>query len=119
MTVQNINNVSQTFSMQDIANIAQPKPSGWSKFTSILGGIAGAASSFIPGAGIVGSLLGGLGGSGGGGGIGGLVSGESNQMQLLQFQYQIQQETQMFNLMTNISKDRHEAAMSAIRNMKS
>jgi len=39
-------------------------------------------------------------------------------MQLLQMQYQIQQETQMFNLMTNISKDRHEASMAAIRNMK-
>jgi len=113
MTVQNINNVSQTFSMQDIANITQPKPSGWSKFTSILGGIAGAASSFIPGAGIVSGLLGGL--SGGSGSI----TGESNQMQLLQMQYQIQQETQMFNLMTNISKDRHEASMAAIRNMKS
>ncbi|HOB51697.1 MAG TPA: hypothetical protein PK176_02460 [Acidobacteriota bacterium] len=113
MTVQNINNVSQTFSMQDIANITQPKPSGWSKFTSILGGIAGAASSFIPGAGIVSGLLGGLGGGSSS------ITGEGNQMQLLQMQYQIQQETQMFNLMTNISKDRHEASMAAIRNMKS
>jgi len=59
MTVQNVSNVSQTFSLKDIANITQPKPSGWSKFKSVLGGIAGAASSFIPGAGIVSSLLGG------------------------------------------------------------
>jgi len=111
MTVQNVSNVSQTFSLKDIANITQPKPSGWSKFKSVLGGIAGAASSFIPGAGIVSSLLGGgLGGVGGG--------GQNQQWELLQQQYQMQQETQMFNMMTNISKTRHDAAMSAIRNMK-
>jgi len=56
---------------------------------------------------------------GGGGGFGGIDTGMSEQMQLLQVQQQIQKETQMFNLMTNISKDRHEASMAAIRNMKS
>ena len=120
MTVQNVNNVSQTFSLQDIANITTPKPSGWSKFASIAGGIASAVGSFIPGAGIIGGLLGGLGKmGGGGGGFGGIDTGMSEQMQLLQMQQQIQKETQMFNLMTNISKDRHEASMAAIRNMKS
>ncbi len=95
MTVQNINNVSQTFSMQDIANITQPKPSGWSKFTSItMGGIAGAASSFIPGAGIVSGLLGGL-----GGGTGLRPGRKQPDAQLLQMRYQDQQETQMFNLL--------------------
>ena len=70
MAVENIGNVSQTFSLQDISNITQPKPSGWSKFTSILGGIASAAGSVIPGAGIVGSLLGGIGkGAAGAGGL--------------------------------------------------
>ncbi|MBN2433458.1 MAG: hypothetical protein JXQ27_18445 [Acidobacteria bacterium] len=109
MTIQNVNNVSQTFSLQDISNITQPKPSGWSKFKSVLGGIAGAASSFIPGAGIISGLL-------GGGGVGG--TGSNQQWELLQQQYQIQQETQMFNMMTNVSKTKHDAAMSAIRNMK-
>jgi len=109
MTIQNVNNVSQTFSLQDISNITQPKPSGWSKFKSVLGGIAGAASSFIPGAGIISGLL-------GGGGTGG--AGVNQQWELLQQQYQIQQETQMFNMMTNVSKTKHDAAMSAIRNMK-
>ena len=106
MAIQNINNVSQTFSLQDIANITKPKPSGWSKFKSVLGGIASVAGSFIPGAGILGGLLG-----------GGSVTGSNQQWQLLQAQYQIQQETQMFNMLTNISKTRHDACMSAIRNM--
>ena len=107
MTVQNVNNVSQTFTLQDIANITTPKPSGWSKFKSVLGGIASAAGSVIPGAGIIGGLLGGVGGSGG-----------NQQWQLLQQQQQMQQETQMFTMMTNIAKARHDAAMSAVRNMK-
>jgi len=119
MTVQNINNVSQAFSLQDIAGITQPKPSGWSKFGQILSGVAGIASNFIPGAGIIGGLIGGLTGGGGGLGGGGMVQGETQQWQLMQMQYQIQQETQMFNLMTNISKDRPDAAMAAIRNIKS
>jgi hypothetical protein len=110
MTIQNVNNVSQTFSLQDISNITQPKPSGWSKFKSVLGGIAGAASSFIPGAGIISGLL------GGGGGFGG--TGFNQQFELLQQQYQIQQQTQMFNMITNVEKTKHDAAMSAIRNMK-
>lgn len=115
MGVENIQSVNQAFSLQDIANITQPKPSGWSKFTSILGGIAGAAGAFIPGAGLIGGLL-----SGAGGGSGsGLVQGENQQWQLLQVQYKMQQEMQTFNLMTNISKDRHDAAMAAIRNIKS
>ncbi len=119
MTVQNVNNVSQTFSLQDIANITTPKPSGWSKFASIAGGIASAVGSFVPGAGIIGGLLGGLSKMGGGGsGIGGIDTSLNDQMQLLQVQQQIQKETQMFNLMTNISKDKHDAAMAAIRNMK-
>lgn len=119
MTVQNVNNVSQTFSLQDIANITTPKPSGWSKFASIAGGIASAVGSFVPGGGIIGGLLGGLSKMGGGGsGIGGIDTSLNDQMQLLQVQQQIQKETQMFNLMTNISKDKHDAAMAAIRNMK-
>ena len=40
-------------------------------------------------------------------------------MQLLQVQMQMQKEMQTFNLLTNISKDRHDAAMAAIRNVKS
>ncbi len=111
MAVQNVNNVSQTFTLQDIANITQPKPSGWSKFKSVLGGIASAASSFIPGAGIIGGLL-------GGGGAGSITGGNNQQWELLQAQYDIQQQTQMFNTLSNVSKSRHDAAMAAIRNMK-
>ncbi len=123
MTVQNVNNVSQTFSLQDIANITTPKPSGWSKFASIAGGIASAVGSFIPGAGVIGGLLGGLGklggGAGGAAGITGIGSGGMDQMELLRLQQQIQQEMQTYTMMTNICKDRHDANMSAIRNMKS
>ncbi len=108
MDIGNIGGVTQTFTLQDISNITKPKTSGWSKFKSVLGGIAGAVSSFIPG----GSLISGLLGSSSG------VTPFDQQWELLQQQYQIQQESQMFNMLSNISKTRHEACMSAIRNMK-
>lgn len=127
MAVQSVGSVGQTFSLQDISNITQPKPSGWSRFAGVLGGIANVASSFIPGGGVIGSLLGGLGKLGGGGAsgasgassIGGADQGMSQQMELLNMQKQISQQTQMFTMMTNIAASRHEASMSACRNMKS
>jgi len=40
------------------------------------------------------------------------------QMQLMQLQTQMQMQSQQINMMSNISKTKHEASMAAIRNMK-
>ena len=90
---------------------------GASKFRSILGGVAqGVGNIFMPGVGsAIGSLItGGAGGLLGGGGS--LLGPQASQM--LQYQQQMLQEQQSFELASTILKNRNDAAMSAIRNMK-
>ena len=45
-------------------------------------------------------------------------TGTVDPMQLLQIQEQLQQQSQVFNTMSNISKTEHETRMAAVRNMK-
>lgn len=78
----------------------------------------------------IGSVVGGVGNilmPGVGGAIGSLISGKqgtgsllgSDTWQYIQYQQQMQQESREFELVSTILKNRHDSAMSAIRNMKS
>jgi hypothetical protein len=82
-------------------------------FRKILGGVVGAAANvFAPG---LGSVIGNL---SGGAGAGGVAGGGINPMQALQLQQQMNMEQEIFTTASTIMKDRHEAAMEAIRNSK-
>ena len=48
----------------------------------------------------------------------GMSSDFAQQMQLLQVQRQMQQEQQVWNLVSNVEKARHEAAMALVRNVR-
>jgi len=45
-------------------------------------------------------------------------AGFDRQYELIALQQQIQEQSQIFNTITNISRAKHESAMSAIRNLK-
>jgi hypothetical protein len=119
-----VNNVSRSADpmvdsvLQSVQDpVAQPaKTPG--KFRKVMGTVAGVAGSAL--------LPGGVGGAIGniimGGGMGGLI-GSSNLLggqasQFLRFQQQMLKEQQQFELASTVLKNRHDAAMSAIRNMK-
>jgi hypothetical protein len=80
--------------------------------------------------GIIGAVAGGVGNlvmPGIGGAIGQLISGKpgtgsllgSDTWQYIQYQQQMQNEMRQFEMVSTILKNRHDSAMSAIRNMKS
>ncbi len=98
-----IGNIANNF---DFRTLSQPitveKEGGWKKFGRILGGVASAAAPFT------GGVLNGA----------GVDSNFNRQLELIQLQEQIQQQTQIINTVSNVSKSKHEAAMAAIRNMK-
>ena len=99
-----------------LQSVSQPL-GGASKFRRVLGGVAqGVGNIFMPGVGTaIGSLItGGAGGLLGGGGS--LLGPQASQM--LQYQQQMLQEQQSFELASTILKNRNDATMSAIRNMK-
>ncbi len=85
-------------------------PSGG--FRRVLGAIAGtAANIFMPGlGGVLGNWI------GSGASRTGAMSGDATQY--LQLQMQMQAESRAFETMSTILKSRHDAAMSAIRNIK-
>jgi hypothetical protein len=87
-----------------------PKTSG---FRKVFGAVAGGIGNLImPG---VGSAIGGL--ISGQPGTGSLLG--SDTWQYIQYEQQMQKESQQFELVSTILKNRHDSAMSAIRNMKS
>jgi hypothetical protein len=96
-----INPVGQNYNFQQLASTPPPSKSGWSKFGQVLSGVGSA----LP---MVGGALSGM----------GINPSFNKQYELIMLQQQIQQQTQIFNTMSNISKSKHEAAMTAIRNMK-
>jgi hypothetical protein len=49
----------------------------------------------------------------------GAIGGESETLKFLQLQREIHQEVRLFEASSNVLKARHEATMSAIRNMRS
>ena len=74
--------------------------------------VAGVGNVFFPG---LGTAIGGMIAGGGIGGIGGL-GGEAQQY--LEMQRKVQAESRAFEAASTILKVRHDASMSAIRNMK-
>lgn len=113
----------RNFSYADLASIGAPTgQSGWSKFGQVMGSVAGAAASFLPGGPL---LAGSLGLSASGdkyralGQVGQAAAKNfDTQMELMKIQEQIQFNSQVVNTFSNISKSKHEAAMAAIRNIK-
>jgi hypothetical protein len=110
----------------------QATSSGPSAFRKVLGALAGGVGNmFMPGVGsVIGNLISGGGGSGargaagaGAAGAGGAGAGIGNLMgdttQYLQLQAQMEAESRQFEAITTIMKARQDAAMDAIRNIKS
>lgn len=104
-----IGGVGGNYNVADLTSFEAPSQSGFSKFGSILS----AVGSAVPGAGIVGGALSAI-----GAGDTGTNTSFNRQYQLLQLQNQMQQEAQTINMISNISKTKHEASMAAIRNVK-
>jgi len=96
-----INPVGTNYSYQQLQSTPPPEQSGWSKFGSVLSSVG----SNLP---VVGSAISGLGAS----------DNFDRQYQLMQVQMQMQMQSQQINMLSNISKTKHEASMAAIRNMK-
>lgn len=109
--MSSVNNVGSNYNLQQLTNSQPPKESGWSKFGKVMGGVA----SSLP---MVGNVMGALGVGGGGFSAAGISTGANQQLELIKLQQEIQQQTQMFTTLSNVSKSKHESAMSAIRNMK-
>lgn len=116
MAVTNINQSNDPVVDSVLQSVQQPiKTPG--KFRRVMGTVAGVAgSAFLPGGvgGAIGNII--------MGGVGGLL-GSNNILgpqasQFLKFQQQMLMEQQQFELASTVLKNRHDAAMSAIRNMK-
>jgi hypothetical protein len=104
--MSNIHSLGQNYDYRQIQGTT-PRESGWTKFGRILGDVAGGVVGNVP---VLGSAFSSLG-----------VRGDASfntQYELILLQQQIQQNMQMFSTLSNISKSKHEAAMTAIRNMK-
>ncbi|MBI1352770.1 MAG: hypothetical protein GC160_00380 [Acidobacteria bacterium] len=104
------------YTIQDINKMTQPptKSSGGSGFRKTLGAVVGGVGNLVaPGLGsAIGNVI-----SGGSLDSTGLLGSESTQF--LEMQRQMQMENRAFETASVIMKNRHDAAMSAIRNMKS
>lgn len=105
----------------DVMKLVQGTGTGSSEikrggFRQVLGGIVGAVGNVVaPGVGgILGSVIAGKGATAGPGGTG--LLGDS--AAYLELQRQMTMEQRQFETASTILKNRHEAAMSAIRNMK-
>lgn len=93
--------------------IQQTQPSA---FRRVLGGVVGGVGNMVaPG---LGSVLGNAisGGSGSSTGISGAMSSDSTYY--LQLQQQMENEERAFEAASNVLKSRHDAAMSAIQNIR-
>jgi len=95
------------------------KPSKIGAVFSTIGKVAGVAAGFaFPGVGpVVGGILGGASGMNGFNLKGTMLGPDASQF--LQYQQQMTMESRAFELASTILKNRHDASMSAIRNMKS
>ncbi len=102
-------------------------PTGNEKFRQVLGGtlnLAGQLAGVAAGGSTMG--LGPLGGniasgllsSAGSSLTGTTDAGTIDPMQLLQLQEQIQTQSQVFNTLSNVSKEEHDTRMAAVRNFK-
>ena len=102
-------------------------PTGSEKFRQVLGGtlnLAGQLAGVAAGGSTMG--LGPLGGniasgllsSAGSSLTGTTDAGTIDPMQLLQLQEQIQTQSQVFNTLSNVSKEEHDTRMAAVRNFK-
>lgn len=103
-----MNPIGRNYTAEELLQTAPPRESGWNKFGRVLGDVASGVASGLP---IIGSTLGKLGAPE-------MDASFNKQYQLILLQNEIQQQTQVFNTVSNISKSKHEAAMSAVRNMK-
>lgn len=116
------------YNLETIRQYTQPKkPGGFRRFLGAVAG--GVANVFAPGAG---TLLGNFIGGGGSqsalssqalGGLGGLstLGGAgllNDSMRYLRLQQQIQQQSQLVQMTSNIMKARHDMSMAAIRNIR-
>lgn len=97
-----IGGVLGNYNYSDISSKSvSTEKSGWSKFGQIMGGLAGT----LPG---IGGAMSGL----------GVDPSFNRQLELIKLQQAIQEQTQIINTVSNVSKSKHEAAMASIRNMK-
>ncbi len=115
MSVGGIGPSSSSYSINDILKYTQPKqPSGFRRFLGAA--VGGVANIFAPGVGsVIGGFISGSAGVTAGPGEGGLI-GEASQF--LELQRQIQAESRAFELASTVLKVKHDASLSAIRNMK-
>lgn len=94
------------------------RPGGGGVFKKILKAAAHVAAAAVPGVGpILGAVVGGVGRSRSP--LLDSFGGTSETLQYLQLQREIQREVRAFEATSNVLKVRHEATMSAIRNMRS
>ena len=110
--IQGIVNAVPGPNIEDTLNaVTSPKQPG--RFRKLVGAVAGGVGNLV---------MPGLGGA-----IGSFISGQpgtgsllgSDTWQFIQYQQQMTQEMRQFELVSTILKNRHDSAMSAIRNMKS
>ena len=119
MAVNSISNSADPMVDAVLQSVQDQPAKGPSKFRTVLGTVVGgAANTLLPGG--VGSAIGNIimGGLGGGGLLpsNNLLGPQASQF--LKFQQQMLKEQQQFELASTVLKNRHDAAMSAIRNMK-
>ena len=119
MSIEKINNPGGVYESGGEPDLTAKKPGKVGSFMGGLGKVASvAAGVMFPGVGpIVGGILGGK--SLGVPGLnmsGGMLGSDSSQY--LQYQMQMTMEMRSFELASTILKNRHDASMSAIRNMK-
>jgi len=100
-----VNPSGQNYTAQQLLQSSAPKESGWNKFGRIVSNVA---SGVLSGAPILGKTFGGLGAD----------SGFDQQYELIRLQQEIQRNSQMYSTISNVSKSKHDAAMSAVRNFK-
>ncbi len=119
MPLDKVNNSGGVYETGNEPELTPKKPGKLGAFMGGLGKVASvAAGVMFPG---VGPVVGGiLGGKSLGGPLtnfsGGMLGPESSQF--LQYQQQMTMEMRSFELASTILKNRHDASMSAIRNMK-
>lgn len=119
MPLDKINNSGGVYETGHEPEPTAKKPSKLGAFMGGLGKVASvAAGVMLPGVGpIVGGILGGKSLGVPTNFSGGMLGSDS--AQFLQYQQQMTMEMRAFELASTILKNRHDASMSAIRNMKS
>ncbi len=119
MSLDKINNPGAVHETGGEPDLTAKKPGKLGAFMGGLGKVASvAAGVMFPGVGpIVGGILGGRSLGTPVNFSGGMLGPESSQF--LQYQQQMTMEMRSFELASTILKNRHDASMSAIRNMKS